>query len=178
MYELPWIKSLANRFRGDPKIVIHGNECIILFLTRYFMSWTHNSAKNKSSIAHFVIVAKDTFWHSILTSPQLIRDVTRTWDTGIVTSYSSIVFACANWRRNDLQQWITTVNIDFSPLAIHGLACKKLIYLHTDRLCIHAIQTSHFGTRDKLIKVVVFYTYENQGDFISATLYHRKYIVM
>ena len=28
------------------KIVIHGNECIILFLTRYFMSWTHHSAKN------------------------------------------------------------------------------------------------------------------------------------
>ena len=34
MHELPWI------------IVIHGNECIILFLTRYFMSWTQNSAKN------------------------------------------------------------------------------------------------------------------------------------
>ena len=30
---------------SDPKIVIHGNECIILFLTRYFMSWTHNPAK-------------------------------------------------------------------------------------------------------------------------------------
>ena len=25
---------------------IHRNECIILFLTRYFMSWTHKSAKN------------------------------------------------------------------------------------------------------------------------------------
>ena len=39
-------QSLANRFMSDPKIVIHGNECITLFLTRYFMSWTHNSAKN------------------------------------------------------------------------------------------------------------------------------------
>ena len=28
------------------KIVIHGNECIILFLTRYFMSYIHKSAKN------------------------------------------------------------------------------------------------------------------------------------
>ena len=28
------------------KIVIHDNECINLFLTHYFMSWTHNSAKN------------------------------------------------------------------------------------------------------------------------------------
>ena len=26
-------------------IVIHDNECTNLFLTRYFMSWTHNSAK-------------------------------------------------------------------------------------------------------------------------------------
>ena len=39
-------KSLANRLTRDPKIVIHGNECFILFLTRCFMSWTHNSAKN------------------------------------------------------------------------------------------------------------------------------------
>ena len=28
-----------------PKIVIHGNECIILFLTRYILFWTHNSVK-------------------------------------------------------------------------------------------------------------------------------------
>ena len=39
-------KLLANRITSDPKIVIHGNEGIILFLTRYFMSWTHNSPKN------------------------------------------------------------------------------------------------------------------------------------
>ena len=39
-------KSLPNRLTSDKKIVIHCNECIILFLTRYFMSWTHKSAKN------------------------------------------------------------------------------------------------------------------------------------
>ena len=38
-------QSLANRITSDPKIVIHGNECIILILTRYLMSWTLNSAK-------------------------------------------------------------------------------------------------------------------------------------
>ena len=32
-------KSLANRFTSCPKIVIRGNECIILFLTHYLMSW-------------------------------------------------------------------------------------------------------------------------------------------
>ena len=40
-------KSLPIRLTHDKKkIVIHGNECITLFLTRYFMWWTHNSAKN------------------------------------------------------------------------------------------------------------------------------------
>ena len=70
MHELSWIAiflSWVRRFGNDfhewrshevpksrsaesphewQKIVIHGNECIILFLTRYFMSWTHKSAKN------------------------------------------------------------------------------------------------------------------------------------
>ena len=67
MHELPWItifwsrvgwfandfhewrshgwKSLANHLTSDQKIVILGNECIILFLTRYFI-WTHCSATN------------------------------------------------------------------------------------------------------------------------------------
>ena len=48
-------------FTSDPEIVIHSNECINLFLLRYFMSWTHNSAKSKSSIAHSAIVAKTVF---------------------------------------------------------------------------------------------------------------------
>ena len=162
MHELPWItifgwrvkrfannfhewrshewKSLANRITSDSKIVIHGNECIILFLTRCLMSWTHYSAKTivehwirhcrhlpiiftsdevtsenhwqiasrvtqkslftvtnvlfyflhavwclehtiplkQLSSTEFAIVAKDSlFWSSIVTSPQLIYDVTR-----------------------------------------------------------------------------------------------------
>ena len=40
-------KSLANHLTSDQKIVIHDNECIILFLTRYFISWTHRSATKK-----------------------------------------------------------------------------------------------------------------------------------
>ena len=39
-------KSLAYHITSDQKIVIHGNECIILFLTCYFMFWTYNSAIN------------------------------------------------------------------------------------------------------------------------------------
>ena len=97
-------KSLANHLTSDQNIVIHGNECIILFLTRYFMSWAHNFARQKqSSIVRFVIVVKEgLFCLSIVTSLQLICDVTRTRDTSIVTSYSSIVLARANWRKGDL----------------------------------------------------------------------------
>ena len=39
-------KSLANHPTRDQNIVIHGNECIILFLTCYFISWAHSFAKN------------------------------------------------------------------------------------------------------------------------------------
>ena len=37
-------KSLVNDLTSGQNIVIHGNECIILFLTRYFMSWAHSFA--------------------------------------------------------------------------------------------------------------------------------------
>ena len=38
--------SLANHITSDQIIVINSNECIILCLTQYFMSWAHSSAKN------------------------------------------------------------------------------------------------------------------------------------
>ena len=68
MHELPWITSFCHEWgdsamiftsdevtsenhcriasRVTKKIAIHGNECIILFLTRYFLSLTHKSAKH------------------------------------------------------------------------------------------------------------------------------------
>ena len=63
----------------------------------------HNIPLKQLLVADFAIVGKDgLFWPSIVTSPQLICDVTRTWGTGIVTSYSSIVLARANLRKGDL----------------------------------------------------------------------------
>ena len=57
----------------------------------------------KITIADFAIVAKDgLFWFSIVTSLQLICDVTRTRVTAIVTAYSSVVLARANWHKGDL----------------------------------------------------------------------------
>ena len=40
------VKIIAESPHEWQKIVINGNECIILFLTRYSMSWTHKSAMN------------------------------------------------------------------------------------------------------------------------------------
>ena len=62
------------------------------------MFWKHDSAK-KIIDRSFAIVAKiGLFWLSIVTSQQLICDVTR---TSIVTSYSSIFLARANRRKCD-----------------------------------------------------------------------------
>ena len=55
-----------------------------------------------------------------------ICGVTRTRATGVVTSYSSIVLAGANWHKGDLHQRITNVNIDFPSSGSHSLACKKV----------------------------------------------------
>ena len=46
------VKIIAESPHSWQKIVIHGNECIILFLTRYFMSWTHKSAIIERSFRH------------------------------------------------------------------------------------------------------------------------------
>ena len=67
------------------------------------MSLNAQFRQKQVAIADFAIVARDgLFWFSIVTSLQLFCDVTRTRVTGIVTSYSSIVLARANWRKGDL----------------------------------------------------------------------------
>ena len=75
----------------------------------YFISYTLFHALNtpfhykQSSITHFTIDAKEgVFWINIVTSSQLICDIMRMRGTGIVTSYSSIVLARANWRKGNL----------------------------------------------------------------------------
>ena len=70
-----------------------------------------------------------------MTSPQLICDVARTWGTGTVTLYSSIILARANWRKGDLHKCITIVNIDFSPPVIYGLSCMKNMCITEPDLC-------------------------------------------
>ena len=71
-------KSLAKRIMSDPKIVIHGNECIILFLTCHFMSWTHYSAKNNHRSLISQLSPRTVVSDFIVTSPQLICGITWT----------------------------------------------------------------------------------------------------
>ena len=75
----------------------------------YFISYTlldvpeHTIPLKQLLIADFANVTKDSlFWFSIVTSPQLICDVTQIYDTGIVMSYSSVVLARAFWCKGDL----------------------------------------------------------------------------
>ena len=79
-------KSSVNHITSDPKIVIHGNECIILFITRNLMSLTHNCFKNNHRWFISQLLSRTVF--SDLALWQLICDVTRTGYTSVVTSYS------------------------------------------------------------------------------------------
>ena len=141
--------SLANRFTSDPNIVIHSKKYIILFLTRYLMSWTHNFTEKYRSLIS--LLSWRRVWLSIVTSPHLICDVTRTRGTGIVTSYASIVLPRATWRQGNLHWW-ATVNVGFSsPPDIHGLACKNMAskyinsrVINADQKCLLLVKIMHF----------------------------------
>ena len=112
---------LANRIKSHPKSLFTVTN-VSFYLLHAIWCHEHTISLKQLSVADFAIVAKAGvfFWLSIVTSPQMICDVTRIWDTGIVTSYSLIVLARANWRKGDSShecRYLTT--------GIHGLACKK-----------------------------------------------------
>ena len=70
-------KSLANRITGDPKSLIMVTNELFYFL-QAILCPGHTFRWKQLSIADFAIVAKDgLFWLGIVTSPQLISDVTR-----------------------------------------------------------------------------------------------------
>ena len=135
-------KTLPNRFTSEKKISIHDNPYIILFLTCYFMPWSSTQThENNHQLLISLYSARMIFsdlalWHHHI----LICDVTQMWGTGIVTSYLSIVLACANWCKGYFHSWITTMNMNFLPPGIHGLAWKNAkYYMHlnpyTDNAC-------------------------------------------
>ena len=159
MHELPWImilgsrvrwfandfhkwrshelKSLANHIMSDPQIIIHGNECIILFLTRYFMSehTTSLETNHRSPILQLslrMVFSYLAWWRH------------HSWS---VTSRKRGILAL--WRHIRLlflhvpTGWITTVNIDSSPLleewfklpAVHHLMAVKWLKMQYTFSC-------------------------------------------
>ena len=93
------MKIIANRLTSDKKSLFMVTNVSFYFLHTIYVMNTQIHLE----LADIAIVAKgDVFWLIIVTSPQLICDVMRTRDTGIVTSYSSIVITHANCHKDDL----------------------------------------------------------------------------
>ena len=85
------------------KIVVNANEHIISFLTRYFMSWTHKSAKNHirsliSPLSPRTVFADLALWRHHSWSVT----VTRTRDTGIMWRYIPGLLLHAHIGADDL----------------------------------------------------------------------------
>ena len=95
-------KSLPNRLTSDKKILIHSNECIILFLTRYFMSWTHISAKNYHRVLISPLLPMAAFsdralWrHHNWSVTSCEREILVLW------RHICLLSLHANWRKGDL----------------------------------------------------------------------------
>ena len=96
-----WVRWFANDFH-DLQIISRVTKRsffmvmnVLFYSLHAFYFLNTQICQKQSSIAHFAIVTKDgLFWLSIVTSPQLICDITQTRGTSIVMSYSWIVLAC------------------------------------------------------------------------------------
>ena len=119
----------------------------------------HKSHLKQWSISDFAIIAKDSFfWLSIVTSSQLICDVTQMLGTGIVMAYLSIVPARRNECKGDLHNSEqTNVNIDFAPPGIHNLACKKAHCLMNLVIYVHEICHYFFSKSEYSIIIFVYH---------------------
>ena len=110
----------------------------VLFYFLYVISCPEHIAPLKNNRRSFIspLSPRKPFCLSIVTSPQLICDVTRTRDTSIVTSYSSIALARANWRSSLLNnsreyRFRTTQYSRLSVqeiMSLDGWECYHLVY--------------------------------------------------
>ena len=136
MHELPWKTNFWSRVRWFTEWSESPHEWLkrsLFMVTNVLFYFLHVilcpehiiPLKNYRSLISPLSPRTVFFTLSIVTSPQLICDFTRTRVTGIMTSYLLIVLERPNWGKDDLHKWITTVNISFSPPGIHDLACKK-----------------------------------------------------
>ena len=97
------VKIIAESPHEWQKVVIHSNECIILFLTRYFMSWTHKSAKN---------------YHRALISPLLPR-----------AAFSDrVLWRHNNWSVTSCEREIMVLWRHICLLSVHAQVGAKAIF--------------------------------------------------
>ena len=134
------------------KFVTHHNECIVLFLTSFFMSWTHDSAKK----------------NRLLISPLSPRMVFS--DLALWRNHSWSVTSCKHkvpglWRHirrlflhvqinTKTILWIATVNIDFSPPSVHRLVCKKKCY-HVNKGNMESLMTTEIRKKINMLHSVL-----------------------
>ena len=138
MHELPWITNfgvtrdaICQYFSQVTQKSLFMVKNVSFYFVRAILCPEHTIPLKTTIDCWFrLVVTKDgLFWFSTVTSPQLVCHIMRKLGTGIVTSYSSIVLAHANWSKSNLHKWITTININFSPPGIHGLVCKNIASL-------------------------------------------------
>ena len=118
-------KLLANCFKGDLKIFIHGNECIILFLKSYFMSWTHDSTKNNYGSLILPLSLRTVFSDldcDVTTVDLWLHASVGYWHCDVISIECSCMCKLVQRRsslvNNNHEYWFLTTGI-------HGLACKK-----------------------------------------------------
>ena len=109
MHELPWITIFCHEWgasRVTQIAVIHGNEFIILFLTRYFMSSTHKSPKTMIECSFRHCCQKRSFltWYCDVTTIDLWRHAkARYW-------YCDVIFVDCYCTRKLAQRRSSLVN--------------------------------------------------------------------
>ena len=117
IYGLPWITifitsdsaMIVSKIIAEPpherqRIIIHGNPYISLFLAHYLMLLTHKFAENKHR-SFIPPLSWRTIFSNITQNSDLITvDLWRheNASTNIITPYSSIGLARANWLKVDL----------------------------------------------------------------------------
>ena len=94
---------------------------MILFLTRYLCFEPTRTRSKQTSIAHFVIVAKDDLSYlGIVTSQQRV-------------TLAFLLHSCQSFQQigtKDIQQWIIYVNTDFSSASIRTATVYANILLN------------------------------------------------
>ena len=111
-------KSLSKRLTSDKKSVFRVAHSVFYFLNTIVCP--EDPAHKSSRTAHFANFAKDGLFDRNVSTVQCVMPSERQ-----LVSYSSIIVTRANWSKRRPSLVNKTVDIDFPPPGIHGLARKR-----------------------------------------------------